>query len=92
MHHNFISFMLVSWIELHSMNISIFEGIIYGEKVVSDVPFMVCDGAFTYVMTMPTIYFLQTFVLGANLQLNLPHSLDGIWWGKWHLTGWVPIE
>ena len=50
--------MLVSWIELHSMNISIFEGIIYGEKVVSDIPFMVCDGAFTYVMTMPTIYFL----------------------------------
>ena len=84
--------MLVSSIELHSMNISIFEGIIYGEKVVSQIPYMVCDGSFLYMMSMPTIYLLQTYILGANLQLNLPTTLSEIWWGKWHLTGWVHIE
>lgn len=49
---------------------AMFEGFLYGEISIFDLPRMVYDGAFTYICAIPATYGLQVLVLGASISLH----------------------
>jgi len=59
---------------------AIFEGLAYGELKLREIPYTIYDGTHTYVCAIPLTYFLQYYLLNANLALHLPASLSGLWW------------
>ena len=43
-------------------------------------------------MAVPAVYLLQIFLLGADLQVHVSSTLDGLLWDKRHVSGWVPVD
>ena len=91
--HNFCAFFFFLYLESNSMlTAAMFEGLAYGELKLRDLPYTIYDGTHTYICAIPVTYFLQYYLLSANLALHLPTSLSGFWWQKQHLSGWVPVN
>ena len=35
---------------------------------------------------------MQVYLLGADLQIHIPYTLEELSWEKRHVSGWVPVE
>lgn len=91
--HNFCAFWLFVYLESNSMlTAAMFEGLVYGEMTVWDLPYTIYDGAFNYIVAIPLTYLLQVMLLGAAISLHVPSTIAGLWWQKSHLTGWVHVD
>ena len=90
--HNFIAFWLFAYIEYHSTFSAMFDSMLFGEMSFWDLPEMIWDGGSVYIIAIPLTYMLQKAVFGSNIQLRLPLTLDGLWWQKWHVTGWKAVD
>ena len=91
--HNFCAFYLYLVLESNSnLRAGIFEGLLYGELSIWQIPYTIYDGTHTYICAIPLTYLMQVVLLGANLQLNLPYSLHSLWFQKHHIEGWVEVD
>ena len=91
--HNFCAFLLYLYLESNSMlTAAMFEGLVYGEMSVRDLPYTIYDGTFNYICAIPATYYLQTVLLGATISYSLPTCLTGLFWEKRHIDGWVQVD
>lgn len=91
--HNFCAFLLFLYLESNSMlTAAMTEGLLHWEIGVMDLPYMVYDGAYNYIIAIPLCYVLQVYLLSAPLQLDLSDTVSGFWWQKRHLSGWMHVN
>ena len=77
--HNAWYFFIMLYLRSNSMlTAALFEGLAYGEMALYQTASAVYNGAFMYFVTVPATYLLQIFVLGADLQVHVPGTLDGL--------------
>ena len=80
---NIICFFAALYLETNSMlTARILEGLIYREDdMVSmfNLPFLVYDDTFNYIVAVPTLIAMQVFMLGNPLKIFLPLSMFGLW-------------
>ena len=91
--HNAWYFCIMLYLRSNSMlTAALFEGLAYGEMALYQTTSVVYNGAFIYFVAVPAVYLLQIFLLGADLQVHVPSTLDGLLWDKRHVSGWVPVD
>ena len=52
------------------------EGLIYGDMGLMGVPKAIYDGAFVYFSAVPITYFMQVYLLGADIHVHIPSVLE----------------
>ena len=57
----------------------ILEGLLYGEIGLLNIPYMIYDDTFNYIVAVPSLLLMQYFMLGSQFKMFLPLSLLGIW-------------
>ena len=77
---NVILFFVFLYLETNSMlTAKILEGLLYFETSPFDLPYMIYDDTFNYLVAVPTLIGLQIYLLGNNLTLFMPLSFLGLW-------------
>ena len=77
---NIILFFVFLYLETNSMlTAKILEGLLYFETAPLDLPYLIYDDTFNYIVAIPTLIILQIFLLGNNLTMFMPLSFLGCW-------------
>ena len=78
---NIILFFVFLYLETNSMlTAKILEGLLYFEfNSPSDLPYLIYDDTFNYIVAVPTMIILQIYLLGNNLTIFMPLSFLGCW-------------
>ena len=68
------------------------EGLFYGEIGILNLPYMIYDDTFNYIIAVPSLMLMQYFMLGSQFKLFLPFSFLGIWEQKYHMKIWTLVD
>ena len=75
-----ILFFVFLYLDTNSMlTAKLLEGLLYGEIGILNIPYMIYDDTFNYVVAVPSLLLMQYFMLGSQFKVFLPLSLLGIW-------------
>lgn len=70
----------------------IIEGLLYQEVSVLDLPYMIYDDTWNYIIAVPALLLMQYFMLGSTFKLFMPLSFLGLWTQKYHMKIWQMID
>ena len=91
--HNFCAFFLFLYLESNStLTPAIFDGLLYGDFGMFDVPLVVYDFAFNYFIAIPAHYLMQVLIMGAKLQFHWPSHVSDLWRNNRHISGYIPVN
>ena len=75
-----VLFFAFLYCETNSMlTAKILEGLLYREVSVLELPYMIYDDTWNYIVAVPALLLMQYFMLGSTFKLFMPLSFMGLW-------------
>ena len=69
------------------------EGLFYGDYGLFNLPSLIYNGTFNYIIAVPLLSFMQVFHMGNSFKVYMPLSMSGLWHQKLHFSNyWQHVD